>query len=213
MHAPVSRRVFLAGGVGVAARALAAAKQEAVYAFSTGEYDVHVSVEFHDRYTTKDFAFRDLALGRRYCLSAAGEENRNCAAGFAGSLAIARYRFQPHSEHGRIAELREHVRTIDHDGRLGYRPPVDRTIELRGGVASDIQAFGYEVTAPSASGADLPDAGAGPWYYFRQDLYLAGRSTAFLVVHWRHTFEAIRILDVIPGEGTRPLDAPAENTR
>jgi hypothetical protein len=160
---------------------------------------VRMAVEFYDGYSTNVFSFRDLFASRRFCLSTLGEEDQNCAAGFAGSLAIARYSFLPHSELGRVATLREHVRTIDWDNRLRYRPPFDRTIEVREGVASDIQAFGYE--APPPSSATPPDKG-GPWYYFRQDLYLAGQPTAFLVVHWRHTFSAIRILDVIPGDGT-----------
>ena len=42
-------------------------------------------------------------------------------------------------------------------------------------------------------------------YYFRQDLYFAERPRPFLIVHWRHAFGAIRILDVIPGDGTQAI--------
>jgi hypothetical protein len=203
-RASVSRRLFLAGGICLGARALPPPKEEAVYSFATAECGVRLTVEFHDRYSSSGFSFQDLSADRRFCLSASGEAERNCAAGFVGSLAIARYRFRPHSESGRIGGLREHVRTIDQDAGLRYRPPFDRTIELREGVASDIQAFGYETAPPpSPTGPMVPDADSGgPWYYFRQDLYFGGRPTAFLVIHWRHTFSAIRILDVIPGDGT-----------
>jgi hypothetical protein len=162
-----------------------------------------MTVEFYDRYSTNGFWFRDQSARRRFCLSATGAEDRDCAAGFAGSLAIARYRFQPRSPlraapaMRAAPALREHVRTIDQDSRLCDRPPFERAIELRQGVASDIQAFGYE-TEP---GLRIPQT-SNLWYYFRQDLYLAARVTPFLVVHWRHAFHAIRILDVIPGDGT-----------
>jgi len=192
--------LFLACGASLGARTLPP-RQDAAYAFAVAEYDVDVTVSYYDRYSASGLSFRDLSHGRHFCLNAAGEQDRDCAAGFAGSLAIARYRFQPRSPAGPIpAALREHVRTIDHDARLRYRSPFDRTIELRDGVASDIQAFGYETSPPPA--ALQP---ASPWYYFRQDLFLEGSPSAFLIVHWRHTFNAIRILDVIPGDGTWPV--------
>jgi hypothetical protein len=36
----------------------------------------------------------------------------------------------------------------------------------------------------------------------RQDLYLNEQSAAFLIVHWKHTFNFIRLVDVIPGDQT-----------
>src|SRR5215831_4869089 len=137
----ISRRIFLAGAVSLSAPALRSALRGTAYCFATPEYDVQVTVEFYDRYATRGFSFSDLSAGRHVCLSVIGEENRNCASGFVGALAIAHYRFKPHSELSGIPGLREQVRTIDQDVRLPYRPPVDRTIELRDGVASDIQAF------------------------------------------------------------------------
>ena len=100
-----------------------------------------------------------------------------------------------------MAALREHVVAVDQDTRLVRRAPFDRAIELQDGLASDIQAFGLE-PARSAAEAFAPEAG-GPWYYFRQDLYLAAQPAPFLVVHWRHGFGGIRLLDMIPGDGTR----------
>jgi hypothetical protein len=215
MHGTViSRRLFLAGGIGLSARSFPSPNQESVYEFDAAGWKVRMTVEFYDRYSSSGFSFRDLSAGRHFCLSAMGKQDRDCAAGFIGSLAIARYSFRPLLEPGRSAALREHVRTIDQDIRLPDRPPFDRVIELREGVASDIQAFGYETASPSPSaGARVPASG-GPWYYFRQDLYLAGQPAAFLAVHWRHTVGAIRILDVIPGDGTLALNqALARNTR
>jgi hypothetical protein len=36
----------------------------------------------------------------------------------------------------------------------------------------------------------------------RQDLFLNHSPLPFLILHWKHTPEAIRLLDVIPGRGT-----------
>jgi len=94
--------------------------------------------------------------------------------------------------------IREYVQTIDHDDRLPARPPFEHTITFDRGVASDIQAFGLETNAP-AQGAD-------PWCILRQDLYLSSQRALFLIVHWKHTLGAIRLLDVIPGDETWLLD-------
>jgi hypothetical protein len=94
------------------------------------------------------------------------------------------------------------VRTIDQDSRVSIRPPFERTIELHGGVASDIQAFGYETDGLSPVRDPVPPL-TDPWSLLRQDLYFSGEMMPFLVVHWKHTLNAIRVLDVIPGDQTR----------
>jgi hypothetical protein len=195
----ISRRFFLAGGVSLCAAATAP-QSESVYEFAASGCEVRMTVAFYDRYSSSGLRFQELLAGSHFCLSASGYEDRDCAARFVGSLAVARYRFD--AAH-RVAALREHVDAIDRDARLVHRPAFDRTIELRQGIASDIQAFGYETDPPlSSPSAHQPEAG-GPWVYFRQDLYFEGRDAPFLIVHWRHAFGGIRILDVIPGEGTR----------
>lgn len=94
--------------------------------------------------------------------------------------------------------LREHVRTIDRDARLPERPPFDRSIVLRRGVGSDLQAFGYE-----AALEDEPLPGRqGPWYLYRQDLFLEPQRAPFLTVYWKHALASIRVLDLIPGDQT-----------
>lgn len=66
---------------------------------------------------------------------------------------------------------------------------------------SDIQAFGYNTDdeKQTASDANLLPV----WYLVRQDLYLNDQTTAFLVIHWKHTLDLISLLDVIPGDGTQ----------
>ena len=200
----IGRRFFLCGaGFGVPLIASRPSKNENVHRFATAEYDVLMTVEFYDRYSSRGFWFGERRADRRYCLSAKGAEDRDCLANFSGSLAVAQYRIRPHSKLPRLPALREHVRTIDQDNRLNERAPFDRTMELQQGVASDIQAFGYEAN-PSVR--EPPPENNGPWALLRQDLYFEGRSSPFLIVHWKHALSAIRILDIIPGDRTWPVD-------
>ena len=94
--------------------------------------------------------------------------------------------------------LREYVKTIDHDARLDLRPPFERTIKLEKGVGSDLQAFGYD---PPPGEEPMPEA-HGPWYLFRQDLFLEPQTAPFLVMYWKHALSSIRVLDLIPGDET-----------
>src|SRR5271166_2075854 len=139
--AAISRRIVLAS---CAALTVHAGRSDNAYRFATAECDIEMSIEFHDRYSSPGLRFNDSSSDRHFCVSKQGEEERNCPANFFGSLAIVRYRVQPHARSHRVATLRELVRTIDQDLRLSHRPPFERTIELRQGLASDIQAFGYE---------------------------------------------------------------------
>lgn len=200
----ISRRLFVAGGVCLSGAA-SPLKDEAIYEFATAACQVRMSVVFYDQYSSSGFWFRDDLAGRRFCLSASGEEGQNCSESFAGSLAVVCYRFQPAAGLSGLTGLQECVRTIDHDTRISDRPLFERTIQLRKGMASDIQAFGYPADPPASSASARLPEGGGPWYYFRQDLSFAGRKTPFLIIHWRHAFGAIRIIDVIPGDGTSPV--------
>jgi hypothetical protein len=198
----ISRRLFIGSS---AAFAAPRAKNETVYHFATSEYDVRMTVEFHDRYSSNGFGFRERLKNREFCLSGTGEEGRNCLANFSGSLAIARYHIRPRSKPPNLLILREQVRTIDQDHRLNERPPFERVLEIQGDVASDIQAFGYETDASSPAQAEAAPS-VDPWCFLRQDLYFDTQSAPFLVVHWKHTLSAIRLLDVIPGDQTRPVE-------
>lgn len=203
LHCPcafMTRRLFAWGAAGILIPGGSARSAgETIYSFATGEHDIRMNVEFYDRYASHGFWFQERFTNREYCLSAEAEENRDCLAGFDGSLAVARYKVQPKDVHGQIPQLREHVRTIDEDAHLQPRPPFYRAIHLQHGVGSDIQAFGYEASAPQPK---TKHESYGPWRLLRQDLYLEDKTEPFLVIHWKHSLNAIRILDMVPGEGT-----------
>lgn len=197
----LTRRRFLrtAGGLGILP-ASAAGRQEA-HRFRTADFEIEMTVEYHDGYSSNGFWFHAGNAGRQFCLSAEGEEGRRCLADFRGSLAIAHYRVRPRSEIRSARSMREHVRTVDRDARLRDRPAFERAIELQRGIGSDLQAFGYE--APEA--AELSDPHR-PWYLFRQDLFLGPQDKPFLVIFWKHALSSIRVMDIIPGEQTWPVN-------
>jgi hypothetical protein len=119
----LSRRVFLSSGAAIGAMpALAASKQEA-HRFRTADFDVEMTVEYHDRYSSRGFWFREVYSGKHFCLSADGVESRQCLTDFHGSLALAQYRVHVRSGDRNTTAMREYVRTVDRDARLRDRPP------------------------------------------------------------------------------------------
>lgn len=107
----------------------------------------------------------------------------------------------------------ERVRTIDQDSRLMLSAPFERTIVLEDGVASDVQAFGYDSDSLSPDISSELAATNGPWRLLRQDIYLRDQDSLFLVLHWKHSLSAIRLFDVIPGSKTRLIAEPNDTHR
>src|SRR5262245_5304761 len=140
----MNRRRFFGGTAASASISTAAAKGERPSRFRTSDAEIELTIEFHDAYASRGFWFVDRMSDRSYCMSAGGEDGRQCLAGFHGSIAIAHYRVRPrpHSPDERV--LREYVRTIDRDARLPDRAPFERSIVLKKGIGSDLQAFGFE---------------------------------------------------------------------
>jgi hypothetical protein len=183
-------------------------ESETVYRIRTPECEVRMSVEYYGNSETSSLRFRDSLTQRAFCLSASGEEDlsgkedHSCVARFSGSMAIAHYHFRSRVHAQPPLHLRERVLTIDHDSRMDPRPPFERLLAVQRETVSDIQAFGYN---PDGS---TPDAmPLALWCLVRQDLFLNEQPTAFLIVHWKHTFDAIHLLDVIPGDRTELLRA------
>ena len=204
-HTRRSLLVSLAGAA-LATKALAWKSENAaenVRRFMTPECEIKMSVEYFANAAADSFRFRDSLTNRAFCLSPNGEENRACQARFAGSLAIAHYHFRSRSHAQMPINLRERVLTIDHDGRMDPRPPFEKLTAIQRGTVSDIQAFGYNPDTPNQSdGKPL-----ALWCLLRQDLFLNQQPEPFLIVHWKHTFDAITLLDVIPGDRTELANA------
>jgi hypothetical protein len=199
------RRSFLGSlvSVGLSSKALMFKSEkdsETVFRILTPECEVRMSVEYFGNSETNSLRFRDFLTKRALCVTANGEEDRNCAARFSGSMAIAHYHFRTHHHSQTPLNMRERVLTIDHHSRMEPRPPFESLLAVQRETVSDIQAFGYNPDNPGRSAADakvLP-----LWCLLRQDLFLNDEQTAFLIVHWKHTFDAISLLDVIPGDRT-----------
>ncbi len=192
----VSRRRLLYAGAVLALRPVIADREKETYRFRTSDVEVEMTIQFHDRYSSRGFWFTEGMTNRHFCLSDSGEEGRNCLSEFHGSLAVAQYRVRPRSGGHAALALRELVRTIDRDFRLPDRAPFEQTIVLDRGIGTDLQAFGSQ----SAEQPLLESH--GPWYILRQDLYLEPQPAPLLILYWKHTLTSIRVLDVIPGENT-----------
>jgi hypothetical protein len=175
-------------------------ESETVYRILTPECEVRMSVEYFGNSETNSLRFRDFLTKRAFCLTPSGEEDRNCAARFSGSMAIAHYHFRSHHHSQPPLNMRERVLTIDHHSRLDPRPPFEGLLAVQRETVSDIQAFGYNPDNPAQSAADAKPLPL--WCLLRQDLFLNDQQTSFLIVHWKHTFDAITLLDVIPGDRT-----------
>jgi hypothetical protein len=209
VHTPIrnmthlSRRTFLLGSMTMSV--LPSTDTEPHYVFATAEYDIQMTLEYHDHCTDRDLKFLERSSGRHYCLSFNGEENRNCVSNFTGAIAVARYKISSKTRSGPSPLLREYVRDIDQSDRVAARPPFEGSIQVQHGLASDIQVFGYQDSSrpQNARTQEADDA----WCLLRQNLYLKNDATPFLVVHWKHTLGSIRVLDIIPENGTLQVDS------
>ena len=202
-----SRRSFLraTAALGLAAP-LGSLKEprETVYRLRTPECEVRMSVQYFGN-SVKNFRFRDRLSDHSFCLSANGEENQSCLEVFSGAVAIAYYHFRARPGSQSPFSLRERVLTIDHDDRMAPRPPFERALTIQQAMASDIQAFGYKQDNLAKETRD--SQADAIWALLRQDLYLNNRTTAFAIVHWKHTPDFIQLMDVIPGDQTQILES------
>ena len=199
------RRSFFLGGIAftgtLSLGAFGKSESEKQFFFTTDEFAIRMNLEYYDEFPDSGLRFEDRAADRRYCLSAEGQENKNCINNFKGSIAVAQYHISPRRGEGAGSpSMREYVRSIDQSDHIPVRPPFERVIEVRSGRASDIQVFGYKEDRDGAAKADQPD---DAWCLLRQNLYLERHDEPFLVLHWKHSIGSIRVLDIIPENGTR----------
>jgi hypothetical protein len=175
-------------------------RSDATYRFLTSEWEVRLRVQFLESSSVEGFHFRDRLTNRAFCISADGQDNHGCLERFVGAMAIARYNFRSRRNSPAPLRLREHVMTIDNDSRMEPPPPFERSLEIERAVVSDIQAFGYNPNDPQQGAFSTKPVAA--WRLLRQDLYFNGQSSAFLILHWKHTLDFIGLVDIIPGDGT-----------
>ncbi|MGA8036584.1 MAG: hypothetical protein WB985_11515 [Candidatus Acidiferrales bacterium] len=176
---------------------------EPSYRFETPDCEVEMSVKSYGKITTDDLGFIDRVTNQRMCAPEPSSKNQTCVSGFRGALAVAIYHFSSKKPSRMPGQLRERVVTIDHDRRIDPKPPVDEFVAVERDVASDIQAFGY--TPDRLSGQMPAPLYVSPWCLMRQDLYLDQQTVPFLILHWKHSLESIQLVDVIPGDRTRPI--------
>src|SRR5215472_7295338 len=103
----LNRRRLLGGAAAFALISPAAVKDEEAYRFRTADAEIEMTIEVHDGYASRGFWFGEQMSHRNFCLSAGGQEGRNCIAEFGGSLAIARYRVRPRSHTAAEPVMRE----------------------------------------------------------------------------------------------------------
>jgi hypothetical protein len=201
------RRSFLFSfaGFGIAPKSRKPEKNpEPIFRFLTPECEIRMSVQYFDSSALSNLRFRDSLTNRVSCVSSDGKSDPSCLQRFNGSVAVAHYHFRSRATAATAPalRLRELVHTIDQDSRMTPRRPFERALAVERETASDIQAFGYDPGDPqqaaSAKSASL-------WAILRQDLFLNDQSSAFLTVHWKHTFNLISLVDVIPGDATEQV--------
>jgi hypothetical protein len=202
---PFGRRSFLFSfaGFGLAPKSRKPEKNpEPIFRFQTPECEIRMSVQYFDNSALNNLRFRDSLTNRVSCVTSDGKSDPSCLQRFNGSVAVAHYHFRSRLLFAVPLRLRERVHTIDQDSRMTPRRPFERALAVERETASDIQAFGYDPGDPqqaaSAKSASL-------WAILRQDLFLDDQSSAFLTVHWKHTFSLISLVDVIPGDATEQL--------
>ena len=201
---PLTRRNWIAGAAGVAASARVVARTRIRrFTLNTAEREIVASIEYFDAVTSHSLAFQEALRGRRFCLSSQGIEDQNCVQGFCGSLALAKYEVKSIDRRRPVyGSLTESVRVIDKDSSAPDRGPYRRTIALIAGQATDLQVFGMQ----RAPGSQQVDSANDPaWSLLRQELLWDAEPNPFLVIHWKHTLPAIRLLDVAPVGATRIL--------
>jgi hypothetical protein len=200
------RRSFLSSlaGFSVAPRVRKSEKNaEPIFRFLTPECEIRMSVQYFDNSMLNSLRFRDSITSRVSCVSSEGNSDPGCLQRFKGSVAVAHYHLRSRLPAATSPlRLRELVHTIDQDTRMTPRQPFERALAVEREMASDIQAFGYD---PGDRQQAAAAKSASSWAILRQDLFLNDQSSAFLTVHWKHTFNLISLVDVIPGDATEQI--------
>jgi len=118
--------------------------------------------------------------GKSICLAGAAE---NQCPIFTGALRTVLIKVSGKSAKG--ATLRERVRQIDHSAGIAERAEFNKALPLQEGMATDIQAFGFDDATPGA---------LGDFETCRQELFLGESTVPFAVLTWKRTLKSIEIV-------------------
>ena len=177
---------------------------EAMYFFSTGQYSIEMKVTFEEPYRGRRLVvYSNLEPNREICLSANGQPD-GCLERFVGALSTVQFSIKLRNGKRPSSEtIREYVTTIAQTSKLPRQDPFWRQERVVDGLASDVQAFGYdESPIPKDQRQKVREEWSKLWLVFRQELYIGQDSQPFAVIEWKHTLDKIGIVRVIPRQPT-----------
>jgi hypothetical protein len=130
--------------------------------------------------------------GKKVCLVGNGEAGV-CPQHFVGAVRGVTYSFRGKLPRG--AQLRERVTLIRQSKGLPDRDVFNTTVPIVQGIASDLQAWGYDEDGlPAAEAKVNREQFMTSWREFRQELFLGdGGDKPFAVLIWKHTANLIEV--------------------
>src|SRR5690348_17175616 len=179
-------------------------EKRAKYGFATKDYSIQMAVTFFRPYVGRRLAFvSTIDPGKQVCYSADGSDR--CVEHLVGALAVGQYSVRlANGGIPRSGPIREDVTASAHSAGLPERAPVPAIQTLTNGIASDIQAFGYDESALSRAERTRgrKKAQAKLWRLCRQELYMNQDTKPFAIVEWKHTLNGISIVRIYaPSDG------------
>lgn len=164
------------------------------------DWNVHLSIDFYD-HVRQAPQFYSGSGSSRMCWSAEGGPCAPSGRGddrWVGAFAIVHFLVKTQTSGSLPPRLRERVRILDHDAQIEDKPVFEKQIVLVDGIGSDIQLFGSREERFIQRKTSFSDASDCLWSLLRQELYYGNESTPFAILHWRHSLDQIRLVDVIP---------------
>jgi hypothetical protein len=130
--------------------------------------------------------------GKKVCLTGTGAKGA-CPQHFVGAVRGVTYLFRGKLPSG--AKLRERVTLTGQSKGLPEREVLDFAVPIVRGVASDLQAWGYDEDGLSETEAKANrEEFLKSWREFRQEMFLGDSGDKpFAVLVWRHTANSIEV--------------------
>jgi len=169
------------------------------YTFTAGNHNIMMEVRFSQPYIGTRLVFYDDEDPLKPVCFTGNGENGACPSHFVGAVALVTFTVK--AARGKLrskTSIREHVTVTEQSPDLPPRPPFDKTQVVKEGTVNDLQAFGYdEADIPKEQReAERRRSKERLWRHCRQELYMNHETVPFAVIHWRHTLDAIEIVDV-----------------